>query len=46
MRPPDVYLLPEIKDVEALDFHKLKNVLGQAASLKEDVKREIHRVLA
>jgi NTE family protein len=46
MRPPDVYLLPEIKDVEALDFHKLKSVLEQAASLKEDVKREVHRVLA
>lgn len=40
-RAPDVYLLPEIRDVEALDFHKLRGVLSQAASLKEDVKRAL-----
>lgn len=45
IRPPDLYLLPDIRDIRVLDFHKADEVFQQAEAEKERMKRDIERLM-
>jgi NTE family protein len=41
--PPDIYIRPAIDDFNGGDFFRVKQVLEQAASAKDELKRELDR---
>jgi NTE family protein len=41
--PPDIYIRPAIDDFNGGDFFRIKQVLEQAASAKDELKRELDR---
>ncbi len=45
-RPPDIYLHPEISDVRVLEFYKFDSIFKQAQPLKEQLKRQLGKLLA
>lgn len=45
-RPPDITITPEIKDVRALEFHKIDRIYEQAKPAKEKLKRELDNLLS
>jgi NTE family protein len=44
--PPDIYIRPELGDVRTLQFHKASEIYRQAESAKEQLKRELERVMS
>jgi NTE family protein len=45
-RPPDITITPEIKDVRALEFHKIDRIYEQAKPAKEKLKRDLDNLLS
>ena len=45
-RQPDIYIDVEVDEFYVLDFHRFKKVLAAAAPAKEQLKRQLARVLA
>ncbi len=44
--PPDIAITPEIKDVRALEFHKIDIIYEQARPARETLKRELDKLLS
>ncbi|MFO8084930.1 MAG: patatin-like phospholipase family protein [Desulfobacterales bacterium] len=45
-RPPDIIITPEIKDVRALEFHRIDVIYEQALPAKDKLKRELDNLLS
>ena len=43
---PDIYVDVEVDEFHALEFHRFEQVLGAAGGAKEQLKRQLERVLA
>jgi NTE family protein len=46
VRQPDVYIDVEVDAFYVLDFHRLKDILAAAAPAKEQLRRQLTRVLS
>jgi predicted acylesterase/phospholipase RssA len=46
VRPPDIYIRPDLGDVRTLQFHKASETYRRAESAKEQLKQELARALA
>lgn len=44
--PPDIYVRPEITDVDILDFHRAGEVYAQAEPARQELRRALERALA
>lgn len=44
-RPPDIYISPEIVDIQMLEFYKADEIFKQAQSAKEQLRRELEGLL-
>jgi NTE family protein len=44
-RQPDIYIDVEVDEFQLLDFHRYKQVLDSAASARDQLKRQLERVL-
>ena len=44
-RPPDIYISPEIVDIQMLEFYKADEIFRQAQSAKDQLSRELERLL-
>jgi NTE family protein len=42
---PDIYIKPEIYDVRVFDFAKADSIFKQAQPAKEDLKRQLDKLL-
>ena len=43
---PDIYIDVEVDEYYVLDFHRFKEILAAAAPAKEQLRRQLDRVLA
>ena len=43
---PDIYIDVEVDEFYVLDFHRFKQILAAAAPAKEQLRRQLDRVLA
>ena len=43
--PPDIYVQPEIKDIDEMEFHKAVEVYDQAMSAQADLRRQLKAAL-
>ena len=46
VRQPDIYIDVEVDEYYVLDFHRFKQILAAAAPAKEQLRRQLERVLA
>jgi len=46
IRPPDIYLKPDLVDIHLLDFAKAEQIYQQAQAAKQELKRSLQRLLA
>ncbi|MCK5361274.1 MAG: patatin-like phospholipase family protein, partial [Gammaproteobacteria bacterium] len=46
VRPPDIYIKPDIMDIRMLEFYKADEVYRQAQGAKDKLKKELERLLA
>lgn len=44
-RPPDIYIAPEIVDIQMLEFYKAEEIFKQAQSAGDQLKRELEKLL-
>ncbi len=44
--PPDILIRPEIRDVRVFEFFKSRDIAAQSAPAKEQLKRELERVVS
>ena len=45
-RQPDIYIDVEVDEFHVLEFHRFKEVLAAASRAKEQLQRQLERVLA
>lgn len=43
--PPDIYIKPDIHDVEILEFYKANDIYEQAEPAQQELKRELEKIL-
>ncbi len=46
LRPPDIYIRPELSDFRTLHYHRAEEIYLQAESAKEDLKRQLTEKIA
>ena len=46
LRPPTIYVEPDIEGVRILEFHKANQVFAQAEPARDQLRRELERALA
>lgn len=43
--PPDIFLVPDIHDFRVMDFLRADEILNASVGIRDDLKRELHRLL-
>ena len=46
VRQPDIYIDVEVDEYYVLDFHRFKQIMAAAAPAKEQLRRQLDRILA
>ena len=44
-RPPDIYIAPDIVDIQMLEFYKAEEIFKQAQSASDQLRRELENLL-